>query len=168
MKRKAGYFWKQINKHQNPLVMECIKDLLISREDPWAADLLKIEDEIGICIANNALKEVYSQITHAAAVFVLGCKQGFESLNQMPQPRNWFTLPDYVNDSWQSKALCMVQAGNSKLGNRMKNIHGKQWKECPWCLKEGESETLRNSDIIILLGYMSSERTRGCGRLQKS
>ena len=88
MKRKAGYFWKQINKHQNPLVMECIKDLLISREDPWAADLLKIEVEIGICVANNTLKEVYSQITHAAAVFVLGCKRGFESLNQMPQPRN--------------------------------------------------------------------------------
>ena len=45
---------------------------MISREDPWAADLLKIEDQIGICIANNTLKEVYSQITHAAAVFVLG------------------------------------------------------------------------------------------------
>ena len=53
--------------------MECIKDLLISREDPWAADLLKIEDEIGICVTNNTLKEVYSQITHAATMFVLGC-----------------------------------------------------------------------------------------------
>ena len=52
--------------------MECIKDLWINREDPWAADLLKIEDKIGICIANNTMKEVYKQITHAAAVFVLG------------------------------------------------------------------------------------------------
>ena len=37
--------------------MECIKDLWINREDPWAADLLKIEDKIGICIANNTLKK---------------------------------------------------------------------------------------------------------------
>ena len=56
----------------------------------------------------------------------------------------------------------------------------KNWEqneEYPWETAEGvpmvskrrcKSETFRNSHIIILLGYTKSERTQGCGTLQKS
>ena len=76
----------------------------------------------------------------------------------MPQPRNWFAFPDHVNDFWQNKALCIVRAGNSKLGNRMKNIHGKQWKECPWRLKEGERVSLAETHVV--LSCLATRRVR--------
>ena len=157
-KRKAGYLWRQINKTRDPLMLECIKELFTCRDDPWAEDILNLENEIGISIANSTLKEVHKQITHAAALFVLDNKRECSSLNLMPQPQAWFTLPGHVNDSWQSKAMSVTRAGNAKLGNRMQNIHGKQWKDCPWCMRNGCK--MRLSETHVLLSCKASWRVR--------
>ena len=111
-------------------MLECVKEVFSHEtDDPCAREILDIEEEIGMSIVNRRLKEVYRQIHHAVVIKVLEAKREFSSLDQMPQHQSWFPLPPYINDSWQSKAPNMVRAGNFKLGNRMANMHGKQWKE---------------------------------------
>ena len=58
-------------------------------------------------------------------------------------------MQGHVGDSWQSKTLNLARAGNLRLGNRMANIHGKQWKTCPWCLKEGFTVKLEETYVIL-------------------
>ena len=48
----------------------------------------------------------------------------------MPQPREWFKLQEHVDDSMVSMTLNQARCGNLKLGNRMANKEGKQWKVC--------------------------------------
>ena len=91
-KRKEGYLWKLINKNRDPVMLECVKEVFShDMDDPWAREILDIEEEIGISIVNSRLKEVYRHISHAAAIKVLEAKRECSSLDRMPQPQSWFT-----------------------------------------------------------------------------
>ena len=131
-------------------MLECLKELFISGgEDPWAKEILRIEQESGGVILGSTLNQISRSIMNVAALSVLESKRSKGSLNAMPQPRFWFKMQGHVGDSCQSKTLNLARAGNLRLGNRMANIHGKQWKICPWCFKEGFTVRLAETHVIL-------------------
>ena len=155
MKQKAFYLWKMVNKTKDPLMLECLKELFINGgEDPWAKEILRMDQEIGGEILGSTLRQMSRAITNVAALSVLESKRSKGSLNAMPQPRFWFKMQGHIGDSWQSKTLNLARAGNLRLGNRMANTHGKQWKICPWCLKEGFTVRLSETHVKIVFRHL--------------
>ena len=67
----------------------------------------------------------------------------------MPQPREWFKLQEHVDDSMVSMTLNQARCGNLKLGNRMANKEGKQWKVCLCCELRGITARLSESLVIL-------------------
>ena len=113
-----------------------------------------MEQEIGGVILGSTIRQISRTITNVAALSVLESKRSKGSLNAMPQPRFWFKIQGHVGDSWQSKTLNLARAGNLRLGNRMANTHGKQWKICPWCLKEGFTVRLSETHVKIVFRHL--------------
>ena len=67
----------------------------------------------------------------AAVAFVMSVKSSHVSVSAVVQPWEWFRLQGHVNNSLDSKYLCMVRGGNAQLGNWFKNRYGFKYEGCP-------------------------------------
>ena len=77
-----------VNKTKDPLMLECLKELLINGgEDPWAKEILRMEQEIGGEILGSTLRQISRAITNVAALSVLESRRSKGSLNAIPGPR---------------------------------------------------------------------------------
>ena len=111
--------------------------------------ILLIEHHLETNIASLTKRKIAPLIRRLASLVILEEKQHLKSMVCLSQPMVWFTLQKHANDSLAGKILNMMRGGNFLLGNRGKNIQGKQWKECPWCLISGDHEPLRESHVIL-------------------
>ena len=159
--RKACYYWKMVNRKKDKILEGCIEELINQgEEDDWMKEILEIEKSISEKIPNLDLKQLKQAISDAAVRFALEEKQEHRSLQARPQPGKWFTLQRHVDDSRDSKILCMARSGNMMLGNRMKNKFGKQWKKCPWCEQQGVTEQLGEAHVILDCPVVEQDRDR--------
>ena len=111
--RKACYYWKLVNKKQDAILEGCIEELQNQGDqDDWMKEILEIETLIEDKIPNLTVKQLKQAISDAAIRFVLDEKQEHRSLQAQPQPGEWFTLQRHVDDSRDSKVLCMARSGN--------------------------------------------------------
>ena len=104
---------------------------------------------------NRALKD--RSISHVMAV-----KAEHTTMSVVPQPKNWFKLQSHVMDSFASRTLCCVRAGNTLLGNR----YGQRYDMCPHCrIVRYTRSILRESHVIFNFPCVSRQR-RSLGRTQ--
>ena len=159
--RKARYYWRAINKKQDPILTECLKETMENPdEDEWARDIKEIEEAIETNIPDLSLKQLREKINDVAIGDVLDAKREHSSLQSQPQPREWFKLQDHVNDSRRSKIINMARSGNLQLGNRMKNKYGNQWKTCPVCCANGPDVRLNEAHVILECPATNEERRK--------
>ena len=161
--RKARYYWRAVNKKKDPILTECLRMVLESpAEDEWARDIKEIEDAIRSNIPELKLSQLRKKVNDVAIEAILDAKQGLQSLQSQPQPREWFKLPEHVNDSRRSKIISMARSGNLQLGNRMRNKYGNQWKTCPSCSTNGRYVKLNEPHVLLECPLISIERN-DCG-----
>lgn len=56
---KVRFVWKQINKSKDPIMRECLTELLSEGgKDAWMKDFLEMQKEIGISVTTMTLKQV--------------------------------------------------------------------------------------------------------------
>ena len=159
--RKACYYWKMVNRKKDKILEGCLEELINQgEEDDWMKEILEIEKSISEKIPNLSLKKLKEAISDAAVRFVLEGKQEHRYLQAQPQPGEWFTLQRHINDSRDSKILCMARSVKMMLGNRMKNRFGKQWKNCPWCEQQGVTEQLEEAHVILNCPVVEQDRDR--------
>ena len=159
--RKARYYWRAVNKKQDPILTECIKEVMENHEeDEWAKDIKEIEEAIEANIPDLSLKQLREKVNDVAIREVLDVKSQHISLQSQPQPQEWFKLQDHINDSRRSKILNMARSGNLQLGNRMKNKYGKQWKVCPVCSVTGPDTRLNETHVILECPATNEERKK--------
>ena len=161
--RKARYYWRAVNKKKDPILTECLRLVLENpEEDEWARDIKEIEDAIKSNIPVLSLSQLRKKVNDVAIEAVLDAKQGLHSLQSQPQPREWFKLPEHVNDCRPSKIINMARSGNLQLGNWMRNKYGNQWKTCPICSTNGRYVKLNKPHVLLECPVTTIER-KDCG-----
>ena len=84
----------------------------------------------------------------------MAVKSEHTTMGVVPQPKSWFKLQTHVTDSFASKTLCCVRAGNTLLGNRFKNRYGRRYDMCPHC------RLVRNKQAVLLFNCPIVSRQR--------
>jgi len=70
--RKARYYWRAINKKQDPILTECLKEAMENpEEDEWARDIKEIEEAIEANIPDLNLKQLREKVNDVAIGDVL-------------------------------------------------------------------------------------------------
>ena len=161
--RKPRYYWRAVNKKEDPIHTECLRVVMENpEEDEWARDNKEIEDAIKSNIPDLSLSQLRKKVINVAVETVQEAKQGLQSLQSQPQPREWFKLPEHVNDCRQSKIINMARSGNLQLGNRMRNKYGNQWKTCPICSTNSRYVKLNEPHVLLECPVTTIER-KNCG-----
>jgi len=99
----------------------------------------------------------------------LSRKAALPSLLWMPKPVRWFSLQPHVNDSDEFKALSRFRAGDAGLGNRRPNVHGRSYKNCPWCKEMGATAALDELHVgVVCPGVAFARYTKGITQYMKN
>ena len=60
--RKARYYWRAVNKKEDPILTECLKVVMENpEEDEWARDIKEIEDAIKSNIPDLSLSQLQQE-----------------------------------------------------------------------------------------------------------
>ena len=60
--RKARYYWRAVNKKEDPILTECLKVVMENPdEDEWARDIKEIEDAIKSNIPDLSLSQLQQE-----------------------------------------------------------------------------------------------------------
>ena len=126
--------------------------------DSWNLALVKTMGEVGNSAFEGRKAQLKKALHNHAVATVLAMKQEHTSLSSMPQPKVWFTLASYVNDSPNVGALNRCRAGDSGLGNRRPNELGFSSKVCPLCQRIGKMEKLNEAHVILKCHALNYDR----------
>ena len=123
-----------IHKKKDQIVKEVASVILSDSTDVWTiqtdATLKKLNLDSLQLIRKGSLR---SKLKILYITENLTRKASMTSLRWMPDPIKWFSLQSHVNDSNEFRALSRFRAGDAGLGNRRPNVHGRTYKQCPWC-----------------------------------
>ena len=120
---------------------------------------MRIQQDIGIITAYSSRKELNDTLRERSVSHVMAVKSEHTTMGVVPQPKSWFKLQTHVTDSFASKTLCCVRAGNTLLGNRFKNRYGRRYDMCPHCrLVRNKHAVLRESHVLFNCPIVSRQR----------
>ena len=105
---------------------------------------MRIQQDVGIIKAYSTRKELNDALRDQSVSHVMAVKSEHTTMAVVPQPKSWFKLQTHVTNSFASKTLCCVRAGNTLLGNRFKNRYGRRYNMCP------HSRLVRNKQAVLL------------------
>ena len=157
--RQANYIWTAVKYRTNPTVHKILQFLLTKPEDQWVQNWMRIQRDIGIITAYSTRKELNDTLRERSVSHVMAVKSEHTTMGVVPQPESWFKLQTHVTDSFASKTLCCVRAGNTLLGNRFKNRYGRRYDMCPHCrLVRSKHAVLRESHVLFNCPIVSRQR----------
>ena len=112
--RSCIFAWKSM-KSSDRLLKAVFSAVRKDNNDSWNMALVKSMGEVG----NSAFEERKVQLKKAlhnhAVATVFALKREHTSLSSMPQPKVWFSLASYMNESSNVGALNRCRAGDSGL-----------------------------------------------------
>ena len=157
--RQANYIWTAVKHRTNPTVHKILQFLLTKPEDQWVQNWMRIQRDIGIITDYSTRKELNVALRERSVSHVMAVKSEQTTMGVVPQPKSWFKLQAHVTDSFASKTLCCVRAGNTLLGNRFKNRYGRRYDMCPHCrLVRNKRAVLRESHVLFNCPIVSRQR----------
>ena len=128
--KQANYIWTAVKNRTNPTIHQILKFLLTRPEDPWVKVWMNIQRDVGVLTNFSTRKELNKALIDRSISHVMAVKAEHTTMTVVPQPKNWFKLQSHVTDSFASRTLCCVRAGNTLLGNRFKNRYGQRYDMC--------------------------------------
>ena len=126
--------------------------------DAWNKQVMEFIEDIGPLALEGPKRALKKALQDSAVAKVLGMKCDMSFLVGMPQPRQWFRLPNHINSSVAMQALNLCRAGDAGLGNRRPNEHGHQFKACPLCSKRDVNHKLNEEHVVTVCPAVSFER----------
>ena len=155
--RSSLFAWKSMNSSDR-LLKTVFNAVRKDHNDSWNLALVKTMGEVGNSAFEGRKAQLKKALHNHAVATVLAMKQEHTSLSSMPQPKVWFTLASYVNDSPNVGALNRCRAGDSGLGNRRPNELGFSSKVCPLCQRIGKMEKLNEAHVILKCHALNYDR----------
>ena len=157
--KQANYIWSAVKSRTNPTVHKILQFLLTKPEDQWVRNWMRIQQDVGIITAYSTRKELNDALRDRSVSHVMAVKSEHTTMAVVPQPKSWFKLQRHVTDSFASRTLCCVRAGNTLLGNRFKNRYGRRYDMCPHCmLVLHKHAVLRESHVLFNCPVVSRQR----------
>ena len=157
--KQANYIWTAVKNRTNQTIHQILRFLLTRPEDPWVKVWMSIQRDVGILTNFNTRKELNQALIDRSISHVMAVKAEHTTMTVVPQPKNWFKLQSHVTDSFASRTLCCVRAGNTLLGNRFKNRYGQRYDTCPHCrIVRHTRSVLRESHVIFNCPCVSRQR----------
>ena len=157
-------------KNRDPIVKEVASVVFTDPTDIWTlqtnATLSKLNIGSIQLVRKGTLRQMLMEL-HISEN--LSRKAALPSLLWMPKPVRWFSLQPHVNDSDEFKALSRFRAGDAGLGNRRPNVHGRSYKNCPWCKEMGATAALNELHVGVVCPEVAFARyTKGITQYMKN
>ena len=158
--RQAIYIWNIMNTKGNNTLQLFLRELLNHPSDAYTKNWLMIQKDIGIITNFERKTQLSKALVDRAVTRVLAIKRSQSTMSTLPQPWKWFKIQPHISDTYASKTMSMVRAGNAQLGNRYKNRYGYQYKHCPHCILNGTTTKLKESHVILACPSVELERRK--------